>query len=278
MLLCALALAGCGSAPAEELPPAAALDGAARAEPARATAGGRTFTVDRGANAVRVSGGGELQTGLEPASITAAGGGDQVAVLSVRERVLELFDARTLRRIGRADAGSGPVQVASNGDTYLYVTDAIGGSVLVFRTLPELHLVRRYGLEGEPWGIAHDARRRRLWVTLAGADRLVEMTSGRRIRKLRDYPTVARPTAVAVGPEAVTVRGRDEVQDLEPLQQVGRAGDGEQRRRDQQPARQVAVVGEPAHALERRLALAGDGREEDEQQQPRDQRRARGCS
>ncbi len=101
---------------------------------------------------MRVSGGGELKTGLEPASVTAVEGGTQVAVLSVRGRVLELFDARTLKRIGRADAGSGPVQVASNGDTYLYVTDAIGGSVLVFGTRPELHLVRRYGLAGEPVG------------------------------------------------------------------------------------------------------------------------------
>ncbi len=217
ILLCALALAGCGSAPAGELPPAAALAGAPAADPARASAQDRTFTVDREANRVRVSGGGELRTGLEPASITSLDGGRQVAVLAVRERVLELFDARTLRRIGRADAGSGPVQVASNDENYLYVTDAIGGSVLVFSTRPELHLVRRYGLEGEPWAIAHDARRDRLWVTLSGADRLVEMTTGRRIRRLREQPTMAQPTAVAVGPEAVTVRGRGGAQDLEPL-------------------------------------------------------------
>jgi len=215
--LCVLALAGCGSAPAEENPPAAALDGAPAAQPASARAGGRTFTVDRAADRVRVDGSGELATALEPASITSAAGGSQVAVLSVRARVLELFDARTLRRVGRADAGSGPVQVASNGANYLYVTDAIGGSVLVFNTRPALHLVRRYGLEGAPWGIAHDARRARLWVTLAKADRLVEMTSGRRIRRLRDAATVPEPTAVAVDAGGVTVRGRNGAQDRVPL-------------------------------------------------------------
>ena len=215
--LSALALAGCGSAPVEDLPPAAALPGtAARAEPASATAAGRTFTVDRAANRVRVTGGGELRTALEPASITSLAGGRRVAVLSVRERVLELFDARTLRRIGRADAGSGPVRVASNEDTYLYVTDAVGGSVLVFSTRPELHLVRRYGLEGEPWAIAHDARRRRLWVTLAGADRLVEMTTGRRIRKLDDYPAAAQPTSVDVQYPMVTTSGRSGVRHFVP--------------------------------------------------------------
>jgi DNA-binding beta-propeller fold protein YncE len=216
ILLCALAFAGCGSAPAGELPPAAALAGAPAADPARASASGRTFTVDRASDRVRVSGGGELRTGLEPASITSLAGGTQVAVLSVRERVLELFDARTLRRIGRADAGSGPVQVASNDENYLYVTDAIGGSVLVFSTRPELHLVRRYPLEGEPWAIAHDARRGRLWVTLSGADRLVEMTTGRRIRKLRESATVAQPTSVVLQFPLVMVAGRDGVRHLEP--------------------------------------------------------------
>ena len=236
-LLCALALAGCGSRPASELPPAAVLPAATEAtdtpegridkgsrafpDPARATAGGRTFVAERGANALRVIESGReierVRTGLEPASLTTVGRDEQVAVLSVRERVLDLYDARTLRRLGRAYAGSGPVQVASNGDTYLYVTDAVGGSVLVFHTLPELHLVRRYGLRGNPWAIAHDAGRRRLWVTLAGVNRLVELTTGRRIRRLRDYATVEQPSAIAVDARRVAVRGRDRVQVLEPL-------------------------------------------------------------
>jgi predicted small lipoprotein YifL len=215
MLLCTLALAGCGSRPAAELPPAAAL-APVPANALTAGAAGRTFTVDRKANVVQVSGGGELKTGLEPASVTAVEGGTQVAVLSVRGRVLELFDARTLKRLGRADAGSGPVQVASNDDTYLYVTDAIGGSVLVFGTRPELHLVRRYGLAGGPWAITHDAQRRRLWVTLAGADRLVEMTTGRRIRKLREYPTVDQPSSVSVAADGIAVKGRDRAQVVRP--------------------------------------------------------------
>jgi len=154
-LLCALALAGCGSQPAASLPPAAALPdappeasppdgrvvrtaGTAYAplhDPGVVTAGGRTFAVDRRGNALRVLEGGRegrrVPTCLEPAAVALAGDGSQVAVLCVRERVLELFDARTLRRTGRANAGSGPVQVASDGGRYLYVTDSVGGSVLV---------------------------------------------------------------------------------------------------------------------------------------------------
>ena len=241
-LLCVLALAGCGSRPPAELPPAAVLPAAppltqrpegrvGRAtgyaplhDPRRVTAAGRTFVVDRGANAVRVLEGDRevrrLRTGLEPAAVAAAGEGTRVAVLCVRGRVLELYDARTLRRLGRADAGSGPVQVASDGGRYLYVTDAIGGSVLVFHALGELTLVRRYGLAGNPWAIVHDERRKRLWVTLAGANRVAELTTGRRIRRLTDYATLRQPSGVSVGgrPGAVTITGREQgvVQLLEP--------------------------------------------------------------
>ena len=242
MLLCVLALAGCGSQPPSALPPAAALPAAPpqaekpagrliRAsgyapehDPRSVTAAGRTFVADRGADAVRVLEGdrevGRLRTGLEPAAVAAAGEGAQIAVLSVRERVLELFDARTLRRLGRADAGSGPAQVASDGGRYLYVTDSVGGSVLVFHTLGELALVRRYGLTGNPWAIVHDERRRRLWVTLAGANRVAELSTGRRIRRLADYAALRRPSAVAVDDRtgAVSVTGREQgvVQLLEP--------------------------------------------------------------
>jgi hypothetical protein len=240
VVLCALALAGCGSAPATELPPAATLPDApeqsaapaghvvsesrAFRDPARATTAGRTFVADRRAGVLRVLEDGReierLPAGPAPAAVTVAGNGGQVAVLSVRGRVLDLYDARTLRRVGRADAGSGPVQVASDGGSYLYVTDAIGGSVLVFHSVPELTLVRRYGMAGNPWAIVHDAARRRLWVTLAGANRLAELTTGRRIRRLRDFASVAQPSAVALGASGeVVVRGRDAgaVQVFEPL-------------------------------------------------------------
>jgi DNA-binding beta-propeller fold protein YncE len=241
-LLAALALAGCGSQPAATLPPAAVLPSAPPAaeppagrvvrtagtgyaplhDPQAVTAGGRTFAVDRRGNALRVLEGGReirrVSTGLEPAAVAAAGDGSQVAVLCVRERVLELFDARTLRRIGRANAGSGPVQVASDGGRYLYVTDSVGGSVLVFHSRGGLALVRRYGLAGNPWAIVHDERRRRLWVTLASANRLAELTTGRRIRRLGDYPTLRQPSAVAADRGGVSVTGREQgaVQLLRP--------------------------------------------------------------
>ena len=212
-------------APPEATPPAGrVVAGRPARDPWIATAGRRTFVADRRASVLRVLEDGReirrLPTGLEPAAVVAAGQRRQVAVLSVRERVLDLYDARTLRRIGRANAGAGPARLASDGATVLYVTDATGGAVLVFHTIPELELVRRYRLAGGPWGIAHDAGRRRLWVTLAGANRLAELTDGIRIRRLGDRPALRQPSAVAVdertGVVSVSGARQGEVQLLDP--------------------------------------------------------------
>jgi hypothetical protein len=125
-LLAALALAGCGSAPAGELPPA---EGA----------------------------GGPVQAAVD--------GGDTLAVLAPRERVLRLVDARTGRRLASAPAGVGPTHVACLG--VCWVADTRGDALLVYRLESGLRLVRRLYLAGGPRKISVDRPRRRLVVTLA---------------------------------------------------------------------------------------------------------------
>ena len=236
--LCALALAGCGSMTPEELPapagpapsPPVAAEPVGRvvASPYRDTAaptaraGGREFTPDRRASRVEVREDGRriarLRTALEPVAVAASDQGRKVAVLSGRERRLELFDATTLRRAGAASAGTGPAGLASDGGNYLYVTDAKGGALLVFRIVPELHLLRRYPLPGAPYGIAHDARNNRLWATLTATNELVELSAGARVRELRRFPAVRQPDRVEVDPHTgrVTVTGEKARQVLEP--------------------------------------------------------------
>ena len=230
-----LCLAGCGSRAVSELPPAATPAPSPRLteppagrlvaartppDPGTVTASGRSFTADRGADVVRVREGAReiatLRTGLEPAALAVADGGRAVGVLSVRERVLELFDARTLRRIGRANAGTGPARVTADGGNYLYVTDTIAGAVLVYTIVPELTLVRRYRLDGGPYAIAYDRERRRMFATLTATNQLAELTAGRRIRRLRSYPSLREPTSVAAG-AAIRVGGagaQDQLLDL----------------------------------------------------------------
>jgi hypothetical protein len=161
-----------------------------------------------------------LRTGLEPAALAVADGGGAVGVLSVRERVLELFDSRSLRRVGRANAGTGPARVTADGGNYLYVTDTIAGAVLIYTIVPELTLVRRYRLDGGPYAIAYDGERRRLFATLTATGELAELTAGRRIRRLESYPSLREPTSVETG-TAIRVGGagaQDQLLDL-PLSQ-----------------------------------------------------------
>lgn len=186
-----------------------------------AAVGGRVFVSDERAASLSV-----IEDGRRTAGITVAAGpggvsaaGDLVAVVSVRERVLELYDARTLRRVARAPAGIGPTHVAAVG-TWVYVVDTDGGALLVFTTVPDLELVRRYPLPGSPYGIALDPVRRRLWVTLTGRNELVELPAHGRPHALRRFATVRQPDSVAIDPSTgrVFVTGRVDgvVQALDP--------------------------------------------------------------
>lgn len=182
----------------------------------------RTFQVDERANVLRALEDGRevarARTGLQPAGVALVDEGRQVGVLSVRERVLELFDARTLERTGWANAGTGPANVASDGGNYLYITDTIAGALLVFRILPELSLVRRYRLAGSPYAIAFGGEG--LLVTLTATNELVELSAGRRPRELRRFPSVRQPSGVAEAPGSgrvfVTGAAQGVVQLLDP--------------------------------------------------------------
>lgn len=172
------------------------------AQPHDATAaGGRVFVGDERGDTLTVLEHGRrvarVAVARQPGGLAAAEDGRRLAVVSVRDRVVELFDARTLERRGRADAGVGPTHVVSDGKQTLYVTDTAGDALLVFRTEPELRLVRRLAMPTSPYGLALDRRRRRLYVTLTGTNRLVKLsTSGP--RTVANLPTVQQPDTVAV--------------------------------------------------------------------------------
>lgn len=161
-------------------------------------AAGVDIATDELGNTLSTSAGRTRRTALQPGGIATVDGGRQVAVVTVRSRTLELYDARTLRRLASVPAGTGPTHVVSDGGHYLYVADTAGGSLLVFRTTPELRLTRRYALPGAPYGIAFDPGRRRLWATLTAKNELVELAAGARPHRLRSYPTVRQPDSVAV--------------------------------------------------------------------------------
>jgi DNA-binding beta-propeller fold protein YncE len=167
-----------------------------------AQSGGRTFVGDERGNTLSVLQGRRLvqriDVAAQPGGVAAAGDGRQIAVVSVRERVLELFDARTLRRLGRAPAGVGPTHVVTDGHGLIYVIDTAGDALLVFRTRPVLQLTRRVYLPGAPYGVAYDPVRLRLWVTSSRDNTLFELRARGRPAVRRTFPAVRQPDSVAV--------------------------------------------------------------------------------
>ena len=194
------------------------------AQPHDATAAaGRVFVGDERGDTVSALEGGRrvavVRAARQPGGLASVARGTQVAVVAVRDRVVELYDARTLRRVGRANAGVGPTHVVSDGRSTLYVTDTAGDALLVFRTAPKLVLTRRLALRSAPYGIALDRRRERLWVTLTGTNRVVKLwTSGP--RTVADVASVRQPDSIAVdeatGRAFVTGRADGVLQLLDP--------------------------------------------------------------
>ncbi len=166
-----------------------------------AAASGRVFVGnERAASVSVVAGGSELRrlgAPVGPGGVAALGPRGPVAVVGVRERALELFDAGTLRSLGKIDVGIGPTHlIASEGR--LFVVDTRGDALIEVQLGP-LRIHRRTHVSGAPYGIAYDPARRRFWVTLTASNRVAELTD-RRI--LRSFPTVRQPNSVAVDPRS----------------------------------------------------------------------------
>ena len=166
---------------------------------------GNTLSVVRGSHGTATR-----NVATQPGGVAALDGGRRVAVVSVRERVLELYDTRTLRRIGRAPAGVGPTHVACLDSGPCYVADTRGDALLVYSVGDGVEATRRYRLPGGPYGIALDRARRRLFVTLPARNELVELVAHGRPHVVRRWPAVRQPDSVAVdeGTGDVFVTGR----------------------------------------------------------------------
>ena len=196
----ALVAAGCGSS--AELPPAARPDHSPPLE--RRPAGELVDTAP-----------------VAPAPRTEAlvDRGRKLAVLSPRERVLAIYDARTRERLAVAPAGAGPTHVVAGERGLAYVVDTAGDGLLVFETHGGLRIRRRYALPGAPYAAASDLRHGRLWVALSARNQIVELATSARPHRLRVHPSVRQPDTVAVEPATgrVVVRGADgAVQLLDP--------------------------------------------------------------
>jgi DNA-binding beta-propeller fold protein YncE len=153
---------------------------------------GHTFSVvERGRRIATV------RAPRQPGGVAATADRDHVAVVGVRERVLEVFDTRTLESAGEVNVGIGPTHVVGAGERF-FVVDTRGNALLEVRLDP-LRVHRRTHLGGTPYGIALDTERRRYWVTLTERNEVAELTDHRLLRR---FPTVRQPNSVAVDPRS----------------------------------------------------------------------------
>lgn len=187
--------------------------------------GGRLAIGDERANTMTIA---DATTGAvertvpvatQPGGLASLRDGTLLLVVSVRERVVELFDARTLERRDRIPVGVGPTHVVCSPDGPCFVTDTEGDALLVVRVAADgrsLRLSRRVYLDGAPYGIAIDPDRTRLWVTLTARNELVELPAHGRPHVLARRPTVQQADTVAVdtsnGDVVVTGRTHGELQ------------------------------------------------------------------
>jgi hypothetical protein len=220
-----LAIAGCGSMSAAELPPPAARPAS---PPLTVKPAGRVasypvaqfhygFTVDRKRDRLIAPDGRSVKTGREPIDVETLDRGKKVAVLTGRERTLEIYDASTLERLGKTGAGIGPAGLATDGVELLWVTDVKGDALLVFHLRPRFELIRRVHQIGGPYAIAFDRERRGLWITVARTNQLVQYAAGSRPVLRETFPSIRNADEVVVADDGlVTVRSRDEAQDLRP--------------------------------------------------------------
>jgi hypothetical protein len=191
-----LVATGCGSS--AELPPAAGPD---RSPPLEQQPAGELVD-DAPAAAPRIE--------------ALVDGGRKLAVLSPRERVLEVYDARTRELLDTAPAGAGPTHVVAGEGGLAYVVDTAGDGLLVFETSGPLRIRRRYPLPGAPYAAASDLRNGRLWVTLTARNQLVELATSARPHRLNVYPSVRQPDAVAIDPAGRVFVHGDQLQLLDP--------------------------------------------------------------
>jgi DNA-binding beta-propeller fold protein YncE len=133
----------------------------------------------------------------QPAGLAAAG--NLVGLVDVRENTLTVYDAQRLQRVAELPAGAGPTHVVADKRGHLAVIDTRGGAVLLYELHPTIRQIGRVELPGTPYGVAYDAVRDRLWVTLTALNEVIGLNlSASQPVLASPLPTVRQPNTVAV--------------------------------------------------------------------------------
>lgn len=188
-------------------------------------AGGRVFVGDELADTVTLiapdGSTRKLPAPAMPGGVASSPDGSVVVVVGVRGRRIEAYDPEG-RSLGAAPCGVGPTHVRAGAGGLFYVADTQGDAVLVFQAGPAgVRQVGQVSATGAPYGLAVDATRRRLYVTLTGTNQLRSYRiEGQDLVAEKTWATVRQPNDVAVdettGRVVVAGTAGGELQFLDP--------------------------------------------------------------
>ena len=153
---------------------------------------GGTVTAIRGGAIVKV-----FTDSVQPAGLAAVG--NSMGLLDVRKNDLTIYDTDSLSIVGSTPAGDGPTHLVADRHGRMIATDTRGNAVRVFTPQPSPAQVGLVGQVGNPYGIAYDPVRDRLWVASSGTNQVVgyDMTDAIP-REVARIATVQNPYTLGV--------------------------------------------------------------------------------
>ena len=145
----------------------------------------------------------------QPGGIAAVG--KYAAVADVQGNGVWVYDGSSRREVARKLLGTKLTHAVGLSDDLAAFADTDGGAVLIQRVGPDITDVASIEAPGKPYGLAYDAERRRLYVTLTATNQLqvADLADPAAPRIIGVVPTVQQPNSVAVDPRsgAVLVTG-----------------------------------------------------------------------
>lgn len=158
---------------------------------------GRTLVAQRDLKQVAV--GDHAVRGISSPDRLVAVGDAAVVLDRPRSAVFDLDPAAGSPGAGLR-AGEGATNAVADRFGRVLVVDTRGGELMAFSTGP-LIMRLRYPLPGAPYGMAYDAERDLVWITLTERNEVVafDVAGGEPVEKHR-YATVRQPDSVAVDP------------------------------------------------------------------------------
>jgi len=133
--------------------------------------------------------------------------GQYAAVADVQGNGVWVYDGSTRREVAHKLIGTKLTHAVGLSDEIAAFADTDGDAVLIERIDPEITEVSRIEAPGKPYGLAYDAQRRYLYVTLTANNQLqvVDMSDAAAPRIIGVVPTVQQPNSVAVDPRSGSV-------------------------------------------------------------------------